>query len=308
MAKELTYNAELVRRDDYTPELCVFHIKYDDAPTRGGPAFLPGQYVALGLNNTAQPELGSVRRSMSLASAPEQTEHFEFFIRWVKYPESPNPLTHLLWKMKPGDRIFMTRKPVGRFTLEDTTGTDAPIKKILVAAGTGLAPFVSMARSRVLRDPNADLSDLVLLHGASYPADLCYRDELLGFAETNGLHYFGTVSRPKEAPDWTGDVGRVEDYFLPDRLAALEDKINVRLSPTTAGVLVCGLQGTIANSITRLAPRGFIPDNRKIRKVLDVAAETPPSIWWEQYDSTPVIDLDDAELIESIKADLAAAS
>lgn len=308
MAKELTYNAELIRRDDHTPELCVFHIRYDDAPTRGGPAFVPGQYVALGLNNTESPELGSVRRSMSLASAPEQAEHFEFFIRWVGRPESPNPLTHLLWKMKPGDRIFMTRKPVGRFTLDDTTGARSPLVKILVAAGTGLAPFVSMARSRVLRDPDADLGDLVLLHGASYPADLCYRDELSGYAERNGLHYFGTVSRPKEAPDWKGDVGRVEDYFLPDRLAALEQAIGVELGPRTAGVLVCGLQGTIANSITRLATRGFIPDNRKIRKALDIDAETPPSIWWEQYDSTPVIDLKDVELVASIKADLAAAS
>jgi ferredoxin--NADP+ reductase len=308
MAKELTYNAELLRREDETPELCVFHIRYDDAPTRGGPAFLPGQYVALGLNNSEKPELGSVRRSMSLASAPEQGEHFEFFIRWVKHPESPNPLTHLLWTMKTGDRIFMTRKPVGRFTLEDTTGVDSPSVKVLVAAGTGLAPFVSMARSKVLRDPKADLSDLVLLHGASYPADLCYRDELRGYAENNGLHYFGTVSRPNEAPDWSGDVGRVEDYFLPERLAAVEEAIGARLGPDNAGVLVCGLQGTIAKSITRLAGRGFIPDNRKIRKGLDIDADTPPSIWWEQYDSTPVIDLADADLVASIKADLAAAS
>ena len=57
---------------------------------------------------------------------------------------------------------------------------------MLVAAGTGLAPFVSMARSRIMRDPRADLSDLVLLHGASYPADLAYRDELLGYQENNG--------------------------------------------------------------------------------------------------------------------------
>ena len=305
MAKELTYNAALIRRDDETAELCVFHVRYDDPISRGGPTFLPGQYVALGLNNTENVELGSVRRSMSLASAPEQTEHFEFFIRWVKHPESPNPLTHLLWKMAPGDRMFMTRKPVGRFTIEDTTGVDSPLTKVLVAAGTGLAPFVSMARSRVLRDPKADLSDLVLLHGASYPADLCYRDELLGYAESNGLHYFGTVSRPKEAPDWTGDTGRVEDYFKPEKLGELEERIGVALSPKTAGVLVCGLQGTIAHCITRLAGRGFIPDNRKIRKGLAIDSDTPASIWWEQYDSTPVIDLEDAELVASIKADLA---
>jgi ferredoxin--NADP+ reductase len=308
MAKELTYNAELIGRDDHTAELSVFHIRYDDPLTRGGPTFLPGQYVALGLNNVEKPELGSVRRSMSLASAPEQIGHYEFYIRWVKHPESPNPLTHLLWKMKVGDRIFMTRKPVGKFTLEDTTGAEDSRKKILVAAGTGLAPFVSMARSRVLGDPKADLGDLVILHGASYPADLCYRDELGRYREANGLHYFTTVSRPGEAADWSGATGRVEDFFKSDRLEELEESIGLgagELGPETAGVLVCGLQGTIAQSIVRLARRGFVPDNRRIRKALEI--ELPPSIWWEQYDSTPVIDINDAPLVESIKADLAAA-
>jgi ferredoxin--NADP+ reductase len=308
MAKELTYNAELIGRDDHTAELSVFHIRYDDPLTRGGPTFLPGQYVALGLNNVEKPELGSVRRSMSLASAPEQIGHYEFYIRWVKHPESPNPLTHLLWKMKVGDRIFMTRKPVGKFTLEDTTGAEDSRKKILVAAGTGLAPFVSMARSRVLGDPKADLGDLVILHGASYPADLCYRDELGRYREENGLHYFTTVSRPGEAADWSGATGRVEDFFKSDRLEELEESIGLgagELGPETAGVLVCGLQGTIAQSIVRLARRGFVPDNRRIRKALEI--ELPPSIWWEQYDSTPVIDINDAPLVESIKADLAAA-
>jgi ferredoxin--NADP+ reductase len=308
MAKELTYNAELIGRDDHTAELSVFHIRYDDPLTRGGPTFVPGQYVALGLNNVKKPELGSVRRSMSLASAPEQIGHYEFYIRWVKHPESPNPLTHLLWKMRVGDRIFMTRKPVGKFTLEDTTGAEDSRKKILVAAGTGLAPFVSMARSRVLCDPKADLGDLVILHGASYPADLCYRDELGRYHEENGLHYFTTVSRPGEAADWSGATGRVEDFFKSDRLEELEESIGLgagELGPETAGVLVCGLQGTIAQSIIRLARRGFVPDNRRIRKALEI--ELPPSIWWEQYDSTPVIDINDAPLVESIKVDLAAA-
>ncbi|HKE13223.1 MAG TPA: hypothetical protein VKB80_00035, partial [Kofleriaceae bacterium] len=121
--KPLAYNAVLVRREDFTPELTTFHVRYDEAAPGGGEAatpFVPGQYVAIGLNNVAQPELGSVRRSMSLCSAPEQHDAYEFYIRFVKHPESDNPLTHLLWKMSVGDRIFMTRKPVGVFTLKDT--------------------------------------------------------------------------------------------------------------------------------------------------------------------------------------------
>ncbi|HEY8141913.1 MAG TPA: hypothetical protein VIG06_04555 [Kofleriaceae bacterium] len=308
--KVLAYNATLVRRDDFTAELTTFHVKYD-APMPGeGPAFVPGQYVAIGLNNTEVPEKGSVRRSMSILSAPEQRDVYEFYIRWVKHPESDNPLTHLLWKMKDGDKIFMTKKPVGVFTVKDTVGETDPRWRLYVAAGTGLAPFVSMLRSEHLRDPKADMSKTVLLHGASYPADLCYWEELEGYAKQHGLHYFRTCSRPKEAPDWKGDAGRVEEYFKPDKLVELERKLGLEagaLTPRSCGVLICGLQGTIAETIQRLAPRGFVPDNRRIRKALEVPDDMPAHVWWEQYDTTPVIDVNDPALIARLSGELRAA-
>jgi ferredoxin/flavodoxin---NADP+ reductase len=307
--KPLAYNATLVRRDDFTAELTTFHIKYDQPPEGESP-FVPGQYVAMGLNNTEVPEKGSVRRSMSILSAPEQREIYEFYIRWVKNPESDNPLTHLLWKMKDGDRIFMTRKPVGVFTVKDTVGVGDPRWKVYVAAGTGLAPFVSILRSEHLRDPKADMSKTVLLHGASYPADLTYKEELEGYVKQHGLHYFRTCSRPKEVPDWSGDAGRVEDYFKPEKLEDLERRLGVApggLTPRSCGVLICGLQGTIAETIMRLAPRGFVPDNRRIRKALEIPEDMPPHVWWEQYDNTPVIDVEDAALVARLSAELRAA-
>ena len=97
----------------------------------------------------------------------------------------------------------------------------------MVAAGTGSAPFVSMVRSELRRNPNADLSQWVLLHGASYPADLGYRDELQRLVVENKLKYWGTVSRPKEAPDWKGDTGRVEAFFDGARLDDLEQRLGL---------------------------------------------------------------------------------
>lgn len=304
----LSYNATLVGRDDHTAELATFHVRYDD-PLTEAERFVPGQYVAIGLNNLIDPDLGSVRRSMSLASAPEEKKAYAFYVRFVKQPESDNPLTHLLWKSAPGDRMYMTRKPVGKFTIEETTGEDDRLK-IMVAAGTGLAPFLSMMRSRHLRDPDADLSRFVLLHGTSYPTDLGYRDELERYAAQHGLHYFPTVSRPKEAPDWSGDVGRVEDFFLPERLAELERRLGLPVggvSPARAAVLICGLQGTCGSTIVRLVPRGFVPDNRRIRKALAVDEARKPNIWWEQYDTTPVVDVEDTALMAELGASLRAA-
>lgn len=306
----LGYNATLIRRDDFTEELSTFHVRYDE-PLETDPAFVPGQYVALGLNNDAVPELGSVRRSMSIASAPEQTDALQFYIRFVRHPASDNPLTHLIWPIEAGERIHMTRTPRGKFTIADTFGADDSRIRLCVSAGTGLAPFLSMLRGAKLEDPSTDMSRFVLIHAASYPADLCYAEELLGYAEQNGLRYFRSVSRPKEAPDWTGDTGRAEDYLLPGRLEDFERRAGFaagELTPRRAGVLVCGLQGTIARCIERLAVRGFAPFHRRIRRVLGLGDEQPPSLWWEQYDAEPVIDIHDAAAVAALKRDLGRAS
>lgn len=310
MKKPLTYNAELVGREDHTGQLATFQVKPDEAPGRAGLRFEPGQYLALGLNNEARPDRDPVRRSMSIASAPQQRGTLEFYIRYVSEPASDNPLTHLLWQLSPGDRLYVTRKPAGRFTIAATCGAADPRRRLLVAAGTGLAPFIAIVRSAVLADPRADLSRYILLHGASYPADLSYRDELDGYRERNGLRYFNTISRPREVSGWRGDTGRVEDFLRGDRLAALEERAGLGaggLHPGSVAILVCGLQGTIAETVTRLAPRGFVPHHRRLRSVLQIPAARPPSIWWEQYDTAPVIDVSDENLVASLKAHLSRA-
>src|SRR5579871_1510441 len=96
------------------------------------PWFVPGQYCVIGLNNAEKPELGSVRRSMSIASAPEDDGAIEFYIRFVQKPESENPLTHLLWKTKVGDRVYLRAVAAGVFTVPDTIGVDDPRLRVMV--------------------------------------------------------------------------------------------------------------------------------------------------------------------------------
>jgi ferredoxin-NADP reductase len=259
------------------------------------------------MNNEEKPELGSVRRSMSIASAPEDDGPIEFYVRWVAKPESENPLTHLLWKVKDGDRVYLRPVPAGVFTVKDTIGEEDPRLRIMVAAGTGSAPFVSMIRSELRRDPRADLSKYVLLHGASYDKDLGYRDELVPLCETHGLRYFGTVSRPKECPGWTGDTGRVESYFEPARLAELERRLGMApggFTPKTAAIFICGLQGTIGTTITNLVPRAFVPDQKRVREALGVPPEVESNLFFEQYDTEPVIDIKNPETIAPLRAQM----
>ncbi len=309
MAKPLEYNATLIERVDVTDALTMFRVKPDKAPEQF-PWFTPGQYCVLGMNNAEKPELGSVRRSMSIASAPEDDGPIEFYVRFVSKPESENPLTHLLWKLKNGDRMYMRAVAAGVFTVKDTIGVDDPRYRVMVAAGTGSAPFVSMVRSELRRNPKADLSKYVLLHGASYSADLGYRDELNTMIKHNGLKYWGTVSRPKADPTWIGDAGRVESYFEPERLPELEQRLGLPtggFAPKNVAIFICGLTGTITGTIVPLIDRGFVPDFKRIREALGVPAEIKDSVFYEQYDTEPVIDIKNPSVVEPLRERMQAA-
>jgi hypothetical protein len=69
-------------------------------------------------------------------------------------------------------------------------------------------------------------------------------------------------------------------------------------------VLVCGLHGTIGESILRLAGRGFVPAEKKIRKALQIPEDRTASLFFEQYDSEPVIDLENEEIVAGLRSDL----
>lgn len=314
MAKTLEYNATVTQRIDLEPTLSVFRVKPDEPFSASGePWFVPGQYLTLGMNRPDGVEgdtrPASVRRPMSIASAPHDTDA-EFYIRRVNTPESDLPLTHELWSVTEGDRMFCRPTPAGKFTVEDTCGAEDTRLKVTVAAGTGLAPFVSMVRAKVRDDASADLSDFAIVHGASYPSGLGYRDELDGLVSGHGLRYVPTVSRPGEAPDWTGATGRAEAQFVGDKLAATEASLGLstgQLTPERAVVLICGLQGTIGVTLEALILRGFVPDHRRLRRVLEVPDDAPASVFWEQYDSTPVLDVKDEALMARLRTALHAA-
>ena len=123
--------------------------------------------------------------------------------------------------------------------------------------------------------------------------------------EGNGLHYWGTVSRPKEAHGWTGDTGRVEAFFDGPRLDDLERRLGLApggFNPKNIVVFICGLTGTITGTIIPLLDRGFIPDFKRIREALGVPTELKPTVFYEQYDTEPVINIKDESVIAPLRA------
>lgn len=308
MAPPVKYNATLLERIDLTGKLAIFRVRPDATwgKRKDGtiPDFEPGQYVSLGLNDPADPIDGGVIRPYSIASPPEQKDHLEFYIRYVTHPQSPAPMTHLLWRLKPGDRLHLGRRIIGDFTMGRTLGPDDPRLKVFVAAGTGLAPFASILLSIVRQGLSVD--KFAVLHGASIPQDLGYQEDLMALFRDAPQRYTPTISRPKLAPDWPGEKGRVETFFDDEKLSVIEGRLDLgegELTPDNAVIFICGLYGTIKNTLARLLRRGFVPNDFLINRALGLLKE-PPSLFFEQYDNEPILDIQNKEAVQKLIARL----
>ena len=192
-------NARLVERTAFSHERERFVFE-PERPV----GFKPGQYATLAVLNGDE----VIQRAYSIVSSPHQPT-LEFFIELVEHGE----LTPRIWELKVGDSLLMRERIVGAFTLSPVPGIP---KRLLIATGTGIAPYVSMVRAKAeaLRNGTNDDCGYFILHGGSRAPDLgSYREELTAMCADGWLQYVATVSRPWENPDWTGEVGRVEDVL-----------------------------------------------------------------------------------------------
>lgn len=299
MPRPVRYNATLLERVDLTPTLAIFRVQ-PDKPAREAPWFLAGQYITLGLNNEEKPELAPVRRPLSLASSPGDLETVELYIRYVSNPASENPLTHLLWKLKAGDRLFARPAASGDFCIEKTTGAEDPRQRIFIGAGTGLAPFISMLRDKIHCQGSSDLSNYAVLHGARHESDLGYRSELESMVQTHGITYIPALSQGEQS--WQGHRGRVESLFDDQHRSATQERLGLEASSSV--VWICGLMGTIGRCIEGLLPLGFVPAHARLREALGIDPEAPASLYYEQYDPDPPFDLKDPQVIQGLRARL----
>jgi ferredoxin--NADP+ reductase len=195
------YRARITRRVDFAPNLWMIRID----PGADFP-FLPGQYATLGVERDAR----RLERPYSIVSSPYERE-LEFFFELVPNGQTTPPL----YDLQIGEEVLMRKVAKGRFTL-DTARPDRK-KHFMLSTVTGIAPFVSQART-LFKDWNdgkfSGDHQLYLLNGASRSWEFGYRDELEQFAaQAPWFKYVPTVSRPWEDKDWKGEVGRVDDLI-----------------------------------------------------------------------------------------------
>ena len=266
----------------FKDDLAVFRVK----PVNGSiPDFKAGQFVSLAFSNLKGEDGKMVHRAYSIASPPQNKKCFEFYVRWARKPV-PGKLTTEMFARKVGDEILW-RKPTGPFGVVDEKPDGSPETRriVMLAGGTGIAPFISFTLDLKAR---GDKREIVLLHGASYVDELGYAELLTELEEESidkgkdhwNFRYRASISRPNEPlnKSWGGHKGRVETFLKPDPATGkslLEELVGEKITRENTMFYGCGFQGTVDGIMQTLAPLGFVDEeNMREDGTFDVKYES----------------------------------
>ena len=247
------YNATIIGFEKINPQLLIMRVRPDGDLFE----FKPGQFGVLGLLGNAprvttaatempQPDLDKmIRRAYSIASSSLERRYAEFFITLI----DTGQLTPRLFALKHGSRLFLGPKASGLFTLDKVTPEKAAV---LIATGTGLAPYISMLRT-MLR--NGSTRKYVVLHGTRFSWDLGYRGELESLARLcPNFTYIPSITRREQDPGFQGYTGRIP--ALMDQ-GVVEKESGVALDPAKTEVFLCGNPEMVKIVKEQLQARGF---------------------------------------------------
>lgn len=252
---KLELNAVVLQRQELTPQLSILRIATVGWPL---PDFIPGQFAVLGLPGSAprsrlansEPHPAGpnkmIRRAYSVASSSMINEYMDFYIGLV----TSGSLTPRLFALDVGDQLYLSPRIAGIFTLDQV-----PENKnvVLIATGTGLAPYMSMLTSELTcGSPRL----YAVLHGAYHSWDLGYRSELLAMQHMcSNFTYKATIDRPEDEPvKWTGCVGWVQDLW---KQGFVDEAWGFHPTPENTDIFLCGNPGMIDEMVELLFDEGY---------------------------------------------------
>lgn len=209
-----------------------------------GLRFSSGQFLMVGLEVGGKPLV----RAYSIAS-PSWHDELEFYSIKV----ADGPLTSHLQKIKVGDEVLIGKKPTGTLVLD---GLKPGKRLYMLGTGTGLAPWLSLAREPEVYDR---FDEVIVTHTVRNIADLNYRelfehelpnDEILGELIGGKLRYYPTVTREPFKTE-----GRITDRITSGAL--FEDLGVPPLDPAVDRLMLCGGPSVLADLKTILLAKGF---------------------------------------------------
>lgn len=196
--------------------------------------YKPGQFVTLDLTINGQ----QVNRCYTLSSAPTRPHTIAITTkRFAAGVVSPWMHDHLKVGME-----IRAIGPMGEFNCVDHASRNG--KYLLLSAGSGITPSMSMARS--FRDLALE-TDTVFLHSARSPADIIFRDELALMAREPNFRAVSVCEHDSPNEGWGGYRGRLS---LPLLQNAVPDFLERE-------VFACGPAPYMAGARSILEQAGF---------------------------------------------------
>ena len=208
-----TFEARLAQARALTPSVRELVFERTDAQTM---SFVPGQWVSTalatlegGAGHGASPrappggpdsEDPDMRRSYSIASAPDGSSRFELAVTHVQ----GGPGSTRLHALQPG-AVLRFVGPQGFFTRPAGT---SELPALMIATGTGVAPMRSMLRAAASQGAR---STLWLLLGVRREEEILYEEEFRDLARAHPFFRFEpTLSQPRGP--WGGRRGYVQTH------------------------------------------------------------------------------------------------
>jgi NAD(P)H-flavin reductase len=221
LQKPQQFQAVIEKKEQLTEDVFLVTFKLVDPPEI---TFFAGQTFMLTVDN-------GVKRMMSIANPPSDKNHI-----LLCHDTSPNgPASQWTRARKIGDSATLMA-PFGMFTIDK----ESHRKKVLIATGTGIAPFRSMVLDYL---ENGGTDDITIYWGLRYEEDVYLVSDFEKISQTYPqFRLVVTLSKPSSS--WKGTVGRVTEHVVQE----------VQNLPGTDFYL-CGNHNMVSEIETQLADR-----------------------------------------------------
>ena len=212
---QFNYQAKVVKIEDLTHNVRRVRLQLTNSK---GFTFTPGQYTFVRIPETFVKEWNQkyntshqqVFRPYSFASSSSKLPCFDLIIKLARAPRGKDvppglASTFVHTRLKVGAVLEITG-PTGDLYLRSNTGE--PI--IIVAGGSGAAPFVSLLEYFFEKKYDQN-NDIYFYFGVSSKRDLFLHDRFTAWNKSKPrFHYIPSLSRPKPEDNWEGETGYIQ--------------------------------------------------------------------------------------------------